>query len=242
MALVPASSHGGGGNTTAQVVASGQVLPVADPTGVAVDTTTYANSVRGSGHYTTLVFPADEAALAIAVTGDAFPRLVLTSDTTDGLYLGNGTFDPYSAPKAALNYTGSSVGGLQVGSGILLLSTGAAASSHAPQLSQLSPKFTITSGALPTQTLASGTGAQVSTTRDVETVTPFSGDGTNNAATCAIALSSDNTTYSTLATISIAAALNLTGVLTDNVNLRVPAGWYIKLTAVHGTLGTTTYY
>jgi hypothetical protein len=100
----------------------------------------------------------------------------------------------------------------------------------------------IASGALPTVALVSGTGAQILVTRAAETVTPFTGDGTNNAATCAIALSPDNLTYSTVATISIAAALNLTGVLTDMVNARVPAGWYLKLTAVHGTLGTTTYY
>ena len=118
----------------------------------------------------------------------------------------------------------------------------AAAATNLPRLSQLSPKFSITSGALPTVTLSSGTGAQVSTTRDAETVTPFTGDGTNNAATCAIALSPDNVTYSTLDTLSIAAGLNVLGALALSANVRVPAGWYLKLTAAHGTIGTTTYY
>jgi hypothetical protein len=98
------------------------------------------------------------------------------------------------------------------------------------------------SGALPTATLASGTGGQLSTARDVDSVTPFTGDATNNAATCKIELSPDNVTYTTLNTVSIAAALNLTGALDQNINVAVPAGWYVKLTAVHGTLGTTTYY
>jgi len=118
----------------------------------------------------------------------------------------------------------------------------AAAVTAAPRLNQLSPALTITSGALPTATLSSGTGAQILTTRDAETVTPFTGDGTNNAATCAIALSPDNTTYSTLDTLSIAAGLNVLGALALSANVRVPAGWYLKLTAVHGTIGTTTYY
>jgi hypothetical protein len=91
-------------------------------------------------------------------------------------------------------------------------------------------------------TLSSGTGAQVSLTGDVETVTPFTGDATNNAATCKVELSPDNVTYSTLNTVSIAAALNTIGALDENVTVRVPAFWYIKLTATHGTIGTTTYY
>ena len=39
-------------------------------------------------------------------------------------------------------------------------------------LNQVSPKGTVTSGALSTQQLVTATGAQVSTTRDVETHTP----------------------------------------------------------------------
>src|SRR3954469_6197416 len=63
---------------------------------------------------------------------------------------------------------------------------------------QVSPVGTITSGALPTQTLTSGTGAQISTTRDVDTYTLWTGDATNNAATATVAISPDNSTYSTI--------------------------------------------
>ena len=60
--------------------------------------------------------------------------------------------------------------------------------------------------------------------------------------TLKIELSPDNTTFSTLDTMSIAAALNLTGALNVPVTIHVPATWYVKLTATHGTIGTGTYY
>jgi hypothetical protein len=241
------SGGGGGGNTTAQVVASGKVWPAANASGVTVDTTTYPDSIKGGGaKLTTLVFPVEQGALAMAIAGDAFPRVVLSSDPTDyGWSFGDGTVDP---PGNTPGFTSSGTI-LRLGAGAVGLILQAEARGQAaivsggiPVMSQISPRFTITSGALPTVALVSGTGAQISTTRDAETITPFTGDGTNNAATCAIAISPDNLTYSTVATISIAAALNLTGVLTDTVNARVPAAWYLKLTAVHGTIGTTTYY
>ncbi len=75
---------------------TGTVLPVADSTGVTVDTTTYDNPITGSGKLTTLVFPQSTAALAIAIEGDSFPRVLLGSDPTDGDFvgLGDGTFSP----------------------------------------------------------------------------------------------------------------------------------------------------
>src|SRR6266850_1759999 len=97
-------------------------------------------------------------------------------------------------------------------------------------------------GALPTVALVSGAAAQISTARDVCLVVPFTGDGTNNAATLKIELSQDGVTFSTLDTLSIAAALNLTGALNTPVSFVVPDGWYVKLTAVHGAIGTATYY
>lgn len=72
-------------------------IPVADDTDVVVDTTTYDNSVTGVGKLTTLVFPTDTVAIAIAIDGDDFPRWLLTTDSNDGLYLGDGTFDPYAS-------------------------------------------------------------------------------------------------------------------------------------------------
>ena len=102
-------------------------------------------------------------------------------------------------------------------------------------LNQVSPKGTVTSGALSTQQLVTATGAQVSTTRDVETHTPCT--LTNAAGTITVALSPDNVTYSALAVVTPAVNASITDVV-----VRVPAGWYIKLTVSQATLGVTTYY
>lgn len=118
--------------------------------------------------------------------------------------------------------------------------TGSAPSQPAA-LNQLSPVGTITSGALPTVQLVSGTGVQIVTTRDCETYTTVTGDATNNVASVTVALSPDNVTYSTIIVPSIAAALNTSGALGIPVTVRVPAGWYLKMTAVHASLGVTTY-
>lgn len=70
-----------------------------------VDDTTYDNTVAGAGKLTVLVMPAvpQAVALAIAVEGDDFPRWLLVVD--DGLYLGDGTSDPYN--NGALAFDGS---------------------------------------------------------------------------------------------------------------------------------------
>jgi hypothetical protein len=116
-----------------------------------------------------------------------------------------------------------------------------AAKDQPAALKQVSPVGTVTAGALATQQLVSGAGAQVSTARDVETHTPITFDGTNNIATCAVALSPDNVTYSTLYTLSLAAAVNNTGAIVLDAAVRVPAGWYLRMTVVHAALGVTTY-
>jgi hypothetical protein len=102
-------------------------------------------------------------------------------------------------------------------------------------MNQVSPVGTVTSGSLSTQQLVSGTGAQVSTTRDVETHTPCT--ATTAAPAITTAISPDNVTYSTLAVVSPAVNAGITDVV-----VRVPAGWFIKLTAVNATLGVTTFY
>lgn len=119
--------------------------------------------------------------------------------------------------------------------------TAAANANQLPILSQVSPLFSVTSGALTTQQLVSTTGAQVSTSQDVETYTPFTTDGTNNIASCTVALSSDNVTYSTIFVPQASAAVNFVGAVVIPITVRVPAGWYIKMTSVHGTIGVTTY-
>jgi hypothetical protein len=108
-------------------------------------------------------------------------------------------------------------------------------------LNQVSAKGTTTSGALATVTLSSGTGAQVTTARDADSYTLVTGDATNNVGTATVALSPDNTTYSTLFIVSLAAAVNNTGAIAIPVSVRVPAGWYLKITLVHMTMGNTTY-
>jgi hypothetical protein len=71
---------------------SGSDIPIADPSGVTVDTTTYDNPITGSGKLTTLVFPRTTAAIAFALEGDAFPRWIFSSDPVgDDITLGDGT-------------------------------------------------------------------------------------------------------------------------------------------------------
>lgn len=79
-------------------------LPIADPTGVTVDTSTYDNPFTGSGKLTTLVFPAfsDTGLLAVAVEGEAFPRILMSTDLTDGWYFADGSVDPRSGNAMAL--------------------------------------------------------------------------------------------------------------------------------------------
>lgn len=100
----------------------------------------------------------------------------------------------------------------------------------------------ITSGALPTVSLSSGTGAQVSTARDVYlsasiTYTPTAGA----SATCVVAISPDNTTYSTLVTETVPLGTALDSFV-KATTIVVPAGWYVKLTTTNATIGTCTYY
>lgn len=52
--------------------------------------------VGGDATMTCLVFPTFQAALSIKLEGDAFPRLLLAADPMDGIYMGDGTSDPYN--------------------------------------------------------------------------------------------------------------------------------------------------
>ena len=117
----------------------------------------------------------------------------------------------------------------------------AVAVTAAPRLNQLSPVATIVSGALTTLQLASGTGAQVSTTRDVDTYTAITYNSLiSTSATATIALSPDNVTYSTLAVVTKPIGVAFAGEI-GMEKVRVPAGWYLKVTVVQAVLGLTTY-
>lgn len=119
----------------------------------------------------------------------------------------------------------------------------AVAVTAAPRLNQLSPVATVVSGALATQQLVSGTGAQIITTRDAETHTPVTfNPGVATTATCQVELSPDNTTYSSMATWTVPVGVALDGTIQD-VTVRVPAGWYLRLTVnAQAALGVTTKY
>lgn len=224
----------GGGTTTAQVVASGKVLPVADATGVTVDTTTYDDPFA-TGKIAALIFPTDQAAFGFAQTGDAFPRFLWESDAT--LWGGDGTYDPAIAAHAGITFTSI---GLLVGR---VRGSAPVGTTDFVRMNAISPRFTITSGALSTVQLVSGTGVQILTTRDAETVTPCTfNPGAATTATVTVALSPDDVTYSTLAVVTEPAGVALDGTILP-VKVRVPAGWYLKLTAnAQAVLGLTTYY
>lgn len=98
-----------------------------------------------------------------------------------------------------------------------------------------------TSGALSTTTVSSGTGKQNPAATQVTMYAVFTTDGTANVSTCTIALSPDNTTYSNVQVLSVSAAVNTVGAVALPIVLVLPQGWYMKFTAVHGTVGTLTY-
>ncbi len=231
-------SGGSSGSTTAQVVASGKVVPVADAVGVTVNTTTYNDTVKGSGKLTTLVFPAEQGAIAIAVAGDAFPRFLLTADPIDaGICMGDGTVDPYLS-GTFVSASSAPLSGLR--------GSPADGGSAVPHMGQLSSRFAITNNPLPTQQFISGAAAQLAApgdARDCETHTPVTfNPGAATTATCLVQISPDNVTYSTLCTWVEPAGVALDGTVHD-VTARVPGSWWMKLT-VNGqaVLGLTTYY
>jgi hypothetical protein len=101
----------------------------------------------------------------------------------------------------------------------------------------------ITSGTLPaTAAWVSGTAKVNPVARAITVAVEVVTDGTNNIATCAIAISPDNTTYTTLGTPGAVAAQNNAGVTTTLVNVPLPQGWYIKLTLAHVTVAASFYY
>lgn len=119
----------------------------------------------------------------------------------------------------------------------------AAATTSAPRLAQLTSALTITSGALPTTgAWVSGTAKVNPVTRQITVAVEVVSDGTANAATCAIAISPDNTTFSTIATPGASVAVNTVGAVTLLSCVTLPAGWFIKLTFAHATVASSVYY
>jgi hypothetical protein len=230
------SGGGGGGGP-----AAGTYLPVADTTGGVSVTTALVDPIGSGDAIKTLVFPTERNVLSVAQSGDTVPRIAVSSDPANtGVLLSNGTTASYAS--VALAGDQLSLNGMNNAD---VFGPVASHSYTYPQLKQLSPKFDVTSGALPTQQLVTATAAQLAapgTTRDVEAHTPVTfNPGVATTATCAVAISPDNVTYSTLAVITKPVGTVFDGEI-DDVTVRLPAGWYIKLTVANATLGLTTYY
>ena len=102
----------------------------------------------------------------------------------------------------------------------------------------------ITAGTLPnTGAWVSGTAKVNPVARQVTVNVECVFDGTNNAATVAIAISPDNSTFTTVGTPGVSAAINNVGGLTVLSPVALPEGWYIKLTiAAHASVAASIYY
>jgi hypothetical protein len=101
----------------------------------------------------------------------------------------------------------------------------------------------ITSGTLPnTGAWVSGTAKVNPVSRAITVAVEVVTAGTNTIATCVIAISPDNSTYTTLATPGASAAQNNTGATTTAVTVPLPQGWYIKLTFANCTVAASVYF
>jgi hypothetical protein len=101
----------------------------------------------------------------------------------------------------------------------------------------------ITSGTLPnTGAWVSGTAKVNPVARNIDVAVEVVTAGTNTIATCVIAISPDNSTYTTLGTPGASAAQNNTGATTSLCTVTLPQGWYIKLTFANCTVAASIYY
>ena len=105
-----------------------------------------------------------------------------------------------------------------------------------------SAAYTVKSGSLATASLTSAVAVQPNTLRDVESHTSVTFTPTGGAnATCTVAVSPDNVTYSTLCVWTVPIGTALDSFVMD-CYAKVPAGWWLKLTVnAQAVLGTTTY-
>ena len=100
----------------------------------------------------------------------------------------------------------------------------------------------ITAGALPTVGTTTGNAFQASSTRAVTVMVPITYTPTAGAAaTAVIAVSPDNTTFTTVSTNSVPAGTALDSfVLVTPIPL--PTGWYAKVTVTNATIPATSVY
>jgi hypothetical protein len=208
--------------------ASGIAAPVAvAPTGLtgAVSATRYVGGTASIAP-TTGTFAVGD--FVVTLTGRIF---VCTVAGTPGTWI-----EPASilfAPLASPTFTGT------------VVVPAAAATTSAPRINQLTSALTVTSGTLPnTGAWVSGTAKVNPVTRQITVNVEVTTDGTNNAGTCAIAISPDDSTYTTVGTVAVPAAINNLGVGVHVVPVTLPAGWFIKLTftATRITVAASIYY
>jgi len=99
----------------------------------------------------------------------------------------------------------------------------------------------ITSGSLPTQSISSGTAFQPSATNAQTLAIAATYDASSADATCKIELSPDNSTFTTLATVTIPhATVPASGLILLHV-VPVPQAWYCKVTLTHVTVTAVKY-
>ncbi len=101
----------------------------------------------------------------------------------------------------------------------------------------------IASGTLPQLTSwVSTTAKQNPVARPITIELELVFDGTANAATVAIAISPNNSDYTTLATPGVSSAINTVGAQTFACSVPLPTGWYIKLTFGAHVAPSQSYY
>lgn len=100
----------------------------------------------------------------------------------------------------------------------------------------------IKAGALPTVAFVSGAAQMVDANYDRRLTVPVTFDASAADATCKVEVSPDGATYTELVTVTIPHATVPAAGLILPVHVTVPAGWYVKLTVAHATLGTGVYY
>lgn len=97
-ALAAAANAGGGDPQALHASSPFTVVQMPDP-------------VAGTGTMDVIVFPAATSArLALAAEGAAFPWMVMGADWEDGVYFGDGTYDPYNDGGANLYDLGTPKG------------------------------------------------------------------------------------------------------------------------------------
>jgi len=177
----------------------------------------------------------------------------LYSDTEDGgifVYTAGGwVIVGGQSDNQSLGITSVSAGGVKAagtaGGSVVFLNDGSG-NMTAPGVIATQAGFAteaIASGALPTTgAWSSGTAVSLDGNRDVTMAFDFVTDGTANAASCDIALSPDDSTFSTVASVGASVQVNTVGAVTLPATVQVPKGWYVQLTFSHGTPSVGTYW